>query len=209
MVWIGLVDPEEWMHSSYRTSSKHFTLLYRNYIEQKQNISIVCSFQINIMFVSNRKYLPDNIYFTYMHKQHTAYTHLSPFRPWHVDTSLTSPSCFSHDLSLPPPCRSCHRIEQWLGRRSIRNILASRTFSTTALEAFFRFGSVSPGCQRADVFCWNPRKHPWKEKKIVSLLASKDASQEVVGAQNTKQQFLQKKYDGLNWLPSFYVIAEV
>lgn len=163
-IWFGLVGltPKNGCTAPTEHHQNILHLLYRNYIEQKQNISI-CSIQINIMIVSNRKYLPDNIYFPYYAQTtYIAYTHQSPFRPWHVDTSLTSPSCFSHDLSLPPPCRSCHSIEQWFGRRSIRNILASRTFSIEAV----RFGFTRMSAGRCLL---KPQETPKEREKIVSL----------------------------------------
>lgn len=169
MVWIGWVDPEEWMHSSYRTSSKHFTPLYRNYIEQKQNISIVCSFQINIMFVSNRKYLPDNmyIYIFYIYiicTNNILHIHINhPFAP----DMLTPPSP-PHRVSpttwvFPHHAAAATASSNDSGGGASATSLPHGRYPTTALDRG-RFGSVSPGCQRADV-CWNPRKHPRKEKK--------------------------------------------
>ena len=157
MVWIGWVDPEEWMHSSYRTSSKHFTPLYRNYIEQKQNISIVCSFQINIMFVSNRKYLPDNIYFIYFTfiyiicTNNILHIHINhPFAP----DMLTPPS---------PP----HRVSPttWVFPHHAAAATASSNDSGGGASATSLPHGVRTRMSAGRYFFWNPRKHPRKEKK--------------------------------------------
>lgn len=155
MVWIGWVDPEEWMHSSYRTSSKHFTPLYRNYIEQKQNISIVCSFQINIMIVLT-------IYILHICTNNILHIHINhPFAP-DMLTPPSPPHRVSPTTWVSKPCHSCHSIEQWFGRRSIRNILASRAFSTTARLRAVR---LHPDVSGLIFFFGTPRKHPRKEKK--------------------------------------------
>ena len=163
MVWIGLVDPEEWMHSSYRTSSKHFTPLYRNYIEQKQNISIVCSFQINIMIVLTTYILH------IMHKQHIAYTHQSPFRPltcWHLPHL---PIVFLPRLESSPtmPQLPPHRAMTRAAEHPQHPCLTDVPHHGARSRRFFRFGFTRMSAGR--YFCWTPRKHPRKEKKIVSL----------------------------------------